>query len=85
VHRPANRSGDPFDSEQQRRRDEHEHQREDDRVPPGRTACREELAVLAEQVEERLRDRERPEHEQVQAGQPQRQGLPLGHRRGVAR
>jgi hypothetical protein len=71
--------------EQDRGRDEEEHEPEHDRVPAGRAAGREELAVLAEQVEERLRDRERPEDEEVQPGQPPRQGLALAHVLGAAR
>ena len=86
VHGPAQVPAEQtLEPEQDRGRHEQEHEREHDRVPAGRAAGGEELAVLAEQVEERLRDRERPEHEQVQAGQPPRQGLWPRHVLGPAR
>ena len=86
VHDPAQAPAEQIlQPEQDRRRHEQEHEREHDRVPAGRAAGGEELAVLAEQVEERLRDRERPEHEQVQAGQPPRQGRWPRHVLGPAR
>ena len=53
--------------EQERRRDEEQPERERDDVPGGRVADDEELGRVPEQVEERLRDGERREDEEVQA------------------
>jgi len=67
VHdRPSPPGHHGFDREQHSRGDEHEREREEDDVPARRAARAEELGVLAEQVEQRLGERERGEHEQVQ-------------------
>ena len=55
-----------FEPDEKRRRDECDHDREDDDVDRLRAADDEELGRPPEQVEERLGDRERPEHQQVQ-------------------
>jgi hypothetical protein len=70
---PAGRAGDEsFDGEEHRRWNERQREPEDDRVPASRAAGRKELAVLAEQVEERLCDRERAQDEQMQPREWQR-------------
>ena len=54
-----------LDSEQQQRRQERDGEREEDDVAGRRAAHREELRVLAEDVEERLREREPRDGEQL--------------------
>ena len=62
---------DRLQAEKQRGRDEREKQREQDYVRARRPARREELAVPAEQVEQRLGDSERPEDEKVEPRDPE--------------
>jgi len=70
-----------FEPGQERRRHEQQHEREQDDIPAGRAARGEELAVLPEQVEQRLGHREGPEDEQVQRCGAQAQGQPRGRAR----
>ena len=70
-----------LDAGQDCRWHEQQHDREEDDVPAGRSSRSEELTVLAEQVEQRLRNREGPEDEQVKGGDAQ----PHGQARGRAR
>jgi hypothetical protein len=69
--RPRIRGSHRLDCEEGSGWREDEQTGEENEVETGRAAGGEELAVLAEQVEEGLGDRERPEHEEVQPREPQ--------------
>jgi hypothetical protein len=60
--RLAEPSRDPFDGQHDERHGERQQQREGDDVARGRAAGGKELGVASEHVEQRLCDRQRPEH-----------------------
>ena len=64
----AGQAHEQLDPEQQQRRQHHEQDGEGDDVEARRAAGGEELGVVLQQVEERLGDREAPQHGQVQVG-----------------
>ena len=63
---PAGETDEQLEREQQRRRQHHEQHREGDDVEARGAACGEELGVVLQQVEERLGDREAPQHREVE-------------------
>jgi hypothetical protein len=68
----ARRRGDGrLGGDEHQRRHEHDHDREDDDVDRARAAHGEELRRLAEQVEQRLCERECRQHREVQRVPPQ--------------
>ncbi len=83
VYAPAHRLTDPvrgpFEGEHRQRRREGDQQREGDDLPRRRAARGEELRVATEQVEQRLRDRQRPQHGDVQPPLEQRPPAHRGH------
>jgi hypothetical protein len=66
----GNQANDGLEQREHKRRQQHESEGEQQDVAAGIAAGDEELRGVAQQAEQRLRERERPQHPEVKSGEP---------------
>jgi hypothetical protein len=72
AQQPAHEPREPLDRQTDERRHEHQHEPEPDHLPADQRSGDQEIGILRDEIEERLRHRERRQRPEVKPGDWQR-------------